>query len=74
MCRPHWFSLPAALRVRILQAFDRKQLTTFPSADWMIAAHEARAFVADAERRPGVAEFQRAQAAIWRAKKNVGKL
>lgn len=74
MCRPHWFSLPAVLRVRILRAFDRKQLEPggFPSVEWMIAAHEARAIIAENESRPGVAEFQWAQAAIWEAKRTPG--
>jgi len=70
MCRPHWFELPPALRVRILNAFDRKQLETgWASAEWMIAALEARLFIAEREGRSELTKAAlRASAELWRAR------
>ena len=69
MCRPHWFRLPSTLRVRILNAFDRKQIETgWPSAEWMIAALEARAFIAAEEGKPGIAQAMLRSAELWIAR------
>jgi hypothetical protein len=57
------------MRVRILNAFDRKQIETgWPSAEWMIAALEARAFIAAEEGKPGIAKATLRSAALWRAR------
>lgn len=51
MCKVHWFMVSMALRKRIWDAFDEKQLTgeITPSKEWLVAAHLACEEVAKKE-------------------------
>lgn len=58
-CKPHWFTIPKALRDRIWRTFKPGQeVNGTPSADYVAAARDVQAWIAekiatDAASKPG---------------------
>jgi hypothetical protein len=50
MCRPHWFTLPLALRREIWRTYrPGQEITKDPSPEYRAAAHAALDWIADSE-------------------------